>query len=330
MIRELLDHPRRFTFFQCVRLLERLTGGEMLGGQNLPRQETIRLRAHASLGFPPWDIEEVATQPNPWERPPLRYLVTVTFLGLYGPASPLPTTYTDLIIRPQEDEDPEDRDRVRDFMDIFNHRMMSLLYRIFQKYRYHLTYEPGAGDTFSQYMLSLIGRGTRGMPGQRPIHPERMIRYAGLLTQNPRGAASLEGLLRDFLLVPVRIQQCMGRWLRVEDRNEMGGAFCRLGQDMIVGASVYDRTGKFRISVGPVGLAEFGRFLPTGELMAQLRELVRLYLIDHLEFDLEVWLRGDEVPLMTLGGEGAAPAMLGWTSWALTESGPDRAVVFRC
>ena len=134
--------------------------------------------------------------------------------------------------------------------------------------------------------------------------------------------------MRDYLKLPVNVEQCTGRWLRVEDKNEMGKSFCRMGEDLIVGASVYDRTGKFRVSVGPMGMQDFMRFLPNGELTAKLKELVRLYLIDHLDFDLEVWLKGDEVPPLQFGG--AIAPMLGWTTWSLTHPGPDRAVVFQC
>jgi type VI secretion system protein ImpH len=318
----------RFSFYQALRILERHTGGALLGGDGLPRHETIRIRALDSLAFPPADLGAVIAQPNPWERPPWRYLVTATFMGLYGPASPLPTTYTELIIRPQGDEEPEDRARLRDFLDLFHHRLFSFFYRALSKYRYHLTFQTNGRDVFSGFMLALIGRGTPGMRTKRPVGALPILRYAGFLTHNPRNASGLEGLLRDFLEgTPVRVEQCTGRWLRVEDRNRLGGAFCALGADMIVGASVYDRGGKLRISVGPVGLEQFLRFLPTGRTMAQTRELVRLYLVAELEFDVEVWLRGDEVPPAKLG-EGVG-SMLGWTTWPATAPGPARAVVFQ-
>ena len=327
VIQRLLAQPMLFNFFQAVRLLERHVGGAPLGGP-LPRHEVIRIRGLNALSFPASDLTEVLVVPNPWEQPPLRYVLTATFMGLYGPASPLPTAYTELIIRPQGDEDPEDRERLRDFLDMFHHRLFSFFYRVLYKYRYHFVFEPAGRDAFTRYMLSIIGRGTRGMPGERPVSPIAMIRYGGLLTQSPRSAVGLEGLLRDFLEgMRVRVEQCTGRWLRVEDRNRLGGAFCALGEDLIVGASVYDRTGKFRISVGPMGLKPFLRFLPDGQTMAQVREVVRLYLVDQMEFDIEVWLNGEEVPPARMGaGDGA---MLGWTTWSLTGPSPDRAVVFQ-
>lgn len=329
LLARLLDQPQRFTFFQAIRILERFSGTGPIGVKSLPRQEAIRIRAYDAFEFPASDVTDVHGEANPWRDPSERFVVTATFMGLYGPASPLPSAYTEMIVRPVADEDHEDRQRLRQFLDIIHHRLFSLFYRCQSKYRYHLVFEAGARDRFSGHMLSLIGRGTRGMPLERSVDAVRMIRYAGLLTQYPRSAVGLERVIRDYLSgVAVRLKPCMGRWLSVEDRNGVGRTFCSLGEDMIVGASVYDRTGKFRVSIGPVDLATFKGFLPNGALMEQLRELVRLYLVDELEFDVEVWLQGDQVPSCVVGGTGE-PARLGWTSWPVTQTGPDRAVVFR-
>lgn len=328
LVDALRRHPRRFTFYQALRILHHFGEGSSLGTQSLPRQEAIRLRALDALAFPPWDIDRIESEKNPWQRPDQRLVLTVNFMGLYGPASPMPASYTEMLIRPEDEEEPEDRARVRAFLDIFNHRMLSLFFRALEKYRYHLLFEAGGQDRFSGYLLSLIGRGTDHMPQDRPVEAIRLMRYAGILSQMPRCMSNLAGMLRDYLKVNVRILQCQGRWLRVEDTNRLGQGFCALGQDMIVGANVFDRNSKIRISIGPVGLEAFKRFLPTGQTMQQLKELVRVYLVDEFEFDVEVWLKGDEVPSASLG-DGPGAAMLGWTSWAVSEPGPDRAVVFR-
>ena len=40
--------------------------------------------------------------------------------------------------------------RLRDFLDIFNHRLISLFYRAWEKYRFPIAYERRDEDTFSQ------------------------------------------------------------------------------------------------------------------------------------------------------------------------------------
>jgi type VI secretion system protein ImpH len=328
VINDLFSDPRRFTFYQTVRLIERYTRGTRVGHQGPPRSEPLRFRPPATLGFPTSEVNEVLETKNPWGPPETRYVVVSAFLGLYGPSSPLPAAYSEYIIRPEDIGDYEDRERLQSFLDIFHHRIFSLFYRVLSKYRYHLLFEPGGLDAFSRYMFSLIGRGTKGMPENRPIPAIKMVRYAGLLTQQPRSCDGLRGLIADYFEgVRVRVQQCIGRWLTIDETNRLGDRNCNLGADMIMGSRVHDRTGKFRIILGPVGLKQFTELLPNGKRITELKELVRLYLLDELDFDVEIWLRGDEVPPTQLGSQDQ-PALLGWTSWAVQGPGPDRSVIF--
>lgn len=56
----------------------------------------------------------------------------------------------------------EGYEAARDFLDIFNHRLITQYYRIWRKYSYPATYEAGGADNTSQYLLGLAGLGIRG------------------------------------------------------------------------------------------------------------------------------------------------------------------------
>jgi len=328
VIDDLLAHPGAYTFYQAVRLLERFANATPVGFQGPARQEALRFRALDSLAFPVSEIDEISRIKKPWDDSTEDFLITANFMGLYGPSSPLPAFYTERIIQSGDLGDDESRDRLRAFLDIFHHRIFSLFYRALYKCRYHLVFKKDGSDTFSHYMRCLIGRGTKGMPDERPVLAVRMIRYAGLLTQRPKSAEGLRGILADYFSgLGVRVKQCVGRWVKVEDNNSLGAQFSRLGADLIVGSRVFDRTGRFLVSIGPMGLKEFMRFIPGKPWMEELKDLIKLYLVDELEFSVEVQLRGDEVPTVQLGSE-TAPALLGWTSWSASRSREDRSVVF--
>ncbi len=328
VIKELLEHPRRFDFYQAVRLLEGLTGGSRVGHRGRLRDEHIRIQAFPSLAFPRNEVEGVRSPDSEDAGIGGKYTITAAFMGLYGSSSPLPTAYSEFIVRNDDQYEDEDRERLQDFLDIYNHRLFSLFYRCQSKYRYHLLYELGGVDRFSGFMYSLIGRGTLGMPDDRPIPAISMVRYAGLLTHQPKSMDGVRAIVADYFAgIAVSVAPCIGRWLHVEDRNSVGMEYCALGEDTIVGGRVFDRTGKFRVSLGPVGLADFKRLLPDGNAIGELKELVRLYLLDELDFDVEIWLRGNEVPPTILGNE-SEPAMLGWTSWAIEDPTEDRSVIF--
>lgn len=324
LVRRILHRAREFDFFQLLHLIERAAQqAAALGQQGPAADEPVRLRPALSFGFPAGDIadaEWLATQDG---RGHLR--ITTTFLGLYGSDSPLAAHFTESLLAGQPGDE-----RVRQFVDLFHHRILSLLYRVWKKYRYYVTFRSDGSDPISQVVRGLLGLGTPHLDQSLGIHPVRLFRYAGLLSQRPRSAAGLSGQLRDFFAgIDFDIEQCVGRWLWIQpgDRNALGVEKCTLGQDFLLGERIFDRSGKFRIRVGPVGFEDYLRFLPSGTAAADLHQLVRFYCQDPLEHDLEVTLRGAEVPETPLG---STPTLgrLSWTGWLKSRPCGDKAIVF--
>ncbi len=71
--------------------------------------------------------------------------MAVACLGLFGPSGSLPDHYTSLVIQRLRQHDFA----LRDFLDLFNHRTISLFYRAWEKYRFTIAYERphrAAGD----------------------------------------------------------------------------------------------------------------------------------------------------------------------------------------
>jgi type VI secretion system protein ImpH len=169
-----------FDFFQAVRVLERLYPDRVpVGLDGPPAEEIARFRAHLSMAFPPSQI--IALDPIGDERP--NPLLTVTFMGLYGPSGVLPTHYTQLLMDLVRDVRGPERRSLRDWLDLFNHRFISLFYRAWEKYRFHLAYDRGEAnrptpDTFTLGIRSLMGLGTTG------YRDRLVLRKAGALPEN--------------------------------------------------------------------------------------------------------------------------------------------------
>lgn len=66
----------------------------------------------------------------------------------------------------------------RDFLDIFNHRLIAQYYRIWRKYSYPATFEAGGTDNTSQYLLGLAGL---GIPGCADNTATPLSRFLALL-----------------------------------------------------------------------------------------------------------------------------------------------------
>jgi type VI secretion system protein ImpH len=86
-------------------------------------------------------------------RPPV---IRTTFMGMYGVDSPLPTYLDDITQR------REGHEALQGFLDIFSHRILTQFYRIWRKYSYPATFEPGGTDSISQSLLGLVGLGIPG------------------------------------------------------------------------------------------------------------------------------------------------------------------------
>ena len=155
---EQVERVRRYSFFQLVHLIEQALDPEARIGKKGPAdKEVIRFRPEASLGFASSDVAEIEEE-SFREGSPRRFQVTTTFMGLYGTTSPLPIFYTEEILWKERDEDP-----LRKFFDIFHHRLISLFYSSWLKYRYYIQFKKEGKDDFSSRMLGLIGMATRGL-----------------------------------------------------------------------------------------------------------------------------------------------------------------------
>lgn len=324
---DLLQNAKEFSFFQAVRLLHGLhPDAPRLGHQGPPEAERIRLRPELSLVFPNSDIAEVEEIPvgDPDNPQGWQYRITVTFMGLYGTSSPLPVHYTEDMIRADEHES-----LLRGFIDLFHHRILSLLYRVWEKYRHGVQYSDSASDYYSRRILQMVGVDLERLPQGMKLRPGRLPAYAGLLTQEPRSAASLQAILSDhFPEGRVEVQQCKGRWVEfpAEQRSRLGVNNCRLGADCITGDRVWDVAGNFGVQVGPLAIDDYMNLLPDGDASAQFRELVDLFNGDCLDYELTLLLRGEEVPALQLG---APTARLGWSSWLGHGDGQNRATTFK-
>lgn len=321
--KRLLQNAHRYSFYEAVRMLHGLhRDAPRLGRQGPAERERIRVRPLLSMTFPPADIASVEERELPDGS--TRYQLDVTFMGLYGAATPLPVFYTEDLIRMEDDES-----LLRGFLDLFHHRLFSLLFRTWEKYRHTVQYDSSGKDYYSRRLLTMIGAALDHLPGDESLRPGRLLAYAGLLTQQPRSAESLRALLQDhFPEAPVEIEQCRGRWCNIgaAEQNRLGQANCTLGSDFTTGTSVYDRAGNFGVDIGPMRLADYMAMTPDSDNMSQFRELVDMYNSDCLDYEVTLTLKGEEIPRAQLSSDHTR---LGWSSWLGDGSGKDRKVTFK-
>jgi len=333
-VEALFEHPERFSAFQAVRLLEwaarraaadpRLNAPRPVGESHDPTEEVVRLGAVVWPAFAATEIAE-AHLDGLWEDrtgpPGLR----VTYMGLTGPSGVLPPAVGDAVV-----DTVKARSRsLRDFLDLFDHRLLSLFHRAWKKYRLPVQYEQAAGpegraepDPVTAVLAALVGQGTVGLAGRMAFDDEALIHYAGPLARRQRPAVVVEAVLSDFLGRPVRVEQFVPRWMplaeedqtRLASAAEPRGHYCALGVEAVVGDRVRDVQGAVLLRIGPLSMQRFAAFLPGAPEAARLADMTRRLIGPDLDFEVRLSLRADQVPKMRLGG-GDCPPRLGWTTW---------------
>jgi type VI secretion system protein ImpH len=299
--------PYRFEFFQAIRLLARMHPERQVPGRfSNPRDEAVRFGATASVAFPASQIQSL----NMERTPPA---MQVNFMGLTGPTGVLPLDYSAMVIDRVRSRDTA----MRDFFDLFNHRMISLFYQAWEKYRFNVAYERGERDRFSHRVLALMGLGTPGLQDRQSIADHALLFYSGLLSMHARSATALRHLLMDYFEVPVEIEQFVGAWYPVERDAQccLGEGMSdseRLGIGAVVGDEIWDQQSRARIQLGPLTMEQYLDFLPGGEGYRQIKAMAGFFAGGEYDLELQLILRREDVPACELQPEGP---QLGWTSW---------------
>ena len=310
----LRNEPQLFEFFQAVRLLERFLPDRVEVGKFAPpASEVVRFKGNSTLVFPASEIQALA-----WPaKGPVE--MKVNFMGLTGPEGVLPIVYTVFAAERARGGDSA----TVDLFDIFNHRIISLFFQAWEKYRFWIAYERGERDEFSHHVMDLIGLGTPGLQNRQMVPDDFLLYYSGLLAQHPRSAAALEQILSDYFDVPIQVEQFAGGWYRVAESDQcsfegVDSYSEQLGVGAMVGDEVWDQTARVRIKIGPLPLERYVEFLPTGSAFRPLQELTRFFSNDELDFEAQLILKREEVPPCELGAEQGIAPQLGWTTWGRT------------
>ncbi len=311
----LKNEPYKVSFFQAVRLLRRVLPHRKTPGKFVPpAQEAVRFVSNPSLDFPASEIQAVDWPLSP-EAP---VTMTVNFMGLSSPVGVLPQHYTELIIDRAQRKD----NGFRDFLDLFNHRLISLFYRAWEKSRFFVGYELKESDQLTTLLLSLIGLNTSGLASRQTVKDQSLAFYSGLLAQQPRSAHALRQILSDYFQVNVEIDPFVGRWVHLPVSNQTSlddseTINTQLGCGAIVGDEVRDYQSTVRIKLGPLTREQYMDFLPTSEARGYpaLKSLLKFYSNDVIDFEIQLVLKREETPAMELQGNHEKGLRLGWTTW---------------
>lgn len=319
MIERLRAAPHRYQFVQLVSLLVR-----MLRQQGVPYVQAfshiLRFRNSPSLAFPASEIERIEIE-SPEAK--ARIHITPTFLGLLGANGTLPLHDTERAVTTTSSGSDASW---TPFLDLFSNRAVGLFYEAWGKYRVEHSLNTRARDDLLPLLNALGGVRSSSFGADKPYHtvPAQVAAYyAGVLRTRPIAASTVERVLSEYFGVPVRLEEFVGGWdpLSEKMRSTLGDTDPTLGYGAVLGMRTWRNDVRVRLHIGPLNEEQARAFLPQGRSHTALQEMVALFAVPSVQY--EVWLLLDKPCLkpMTLATKGLERRRLGVNAFLTVAAG---------
>jgi len=271
----LRQQPWRYDFFSALRLIERAyPQAPPLGCAGRLKDDPVRLGQHVSLAFEPAMVKRLSSE----SQVPTR--LEVTFFGLTGPNAPMPLHLSEEALgRKINQQDLS----LAHFLDIFHHRLLSLLYRCWSQAR--------QGDCIKGYLATLAG--SRWEAAE--------CRLAGEFIEQRRSEQGIRRMLLNAFGLPANVTQQVRGWLplEAEDRARLGGS--RFANGIILGKRVCCAQHHFHLMLQPADFTAYQRCLPGHPQFTELIHLIRRYVGETMQWMLTVQLSVHQRPALQLG-----------------------------
>lgn len=323
---QLRHETPRFDFYQLVRLLLRERGAA-------PSVLDSHLRFFADLeqSFPAHEVRAVEETPESGQPLGIR---TGNYV-LAGSLGPMPEALIEQM-----------RDRMRDgdedmahFLDVFNHRINALRYRLKEATALSLNLKAPEHTFLAQRLSALMGMAAPGLSEQLPLKERQWLGLAGLLANPRRSPVVVTRVVACFVGAQVSLAPLLGAW-----RERSAGSFTilgggqELGHKTRLGTRAWLPAARILLTIGPLSYARFCQLLPgrqrtraAGEIEpgnsphGQLVALLRFLLARRQDAWIELKLAAGQVQEARLTARPSAPGYyglrLGQTAWLTQRHG---------
>jgi type VI secretion system protein ImpH len=313
---QVLKTPYEFDFHQAIRLLEKMRPEAIpLGEGSDPLKEAVSIQSRVTLSPSGADIQSLS--PSDTSRPPV---LSVNFIGLGGIQGPLPTPYTELLIERLRHKDTS----LKDFLDIFNHRLASFWHRMRKKIVLGIAQVRPDETPVGKAFLDLVGIESNSIRNHLAVSDHSLLSFAPAFWKRPRSLIGLQRLLRSYFNMPIRVSQYQGAW-QVAPEKDWTRIGVRetaqhhiLGKSTVLGRRSWHQTAGITVHIPPLTYNQFIRFQQETalEYMA-LRDLTYFYIGEGSEVHLTFSLRREEIESTRLNHT----FVLGRTTWITRGNG---------
>ncbi|MFK7997912.1 MAG: type VI secretion system baseplate subunit TssG [Granulosicoccus sp.] len=291
-----------FDFISCLRLVEcERTDRPRVGKATRPSDEVIRLSQKASTGFKGRALDSIEERKGHHE-----YQLFCNFFGLFGTNGPLPlhlTEYADQRVRHHQDP------TFAAFVDMFNHRMLSLLYRASAELDPAINFDR-PDDNALEPIIAAFGGYLPSAARQRDTIPDyekfSNAAWMGRYTKSPDGIVAL---IEQYFSLCAKVEEFTGDWLTLPDSAQTvigrRSQIASLGVSTYLGKRAWSVGHKFTIILGPLLWNEYQSFKPGGLRARELYQLMKNYVGDEWDWDVRLVIAEGNVCGFSLNRQAA-------------------------
>jgi type VI secretion system protein ImpH len=307
-------------FWAFIRTLENANPGlPRLGKAKRPADENVRFGQVPYLHFTATEIAEIF---EGGRQAGVDATVLVYFFGLLGIQGPMPLEFTSYVFRRSRSHYDN---TWRRFLDIINHRFLTLFYRAYSSYQQCMNFDRMEDDQISRIIKALSG-----IPPVKNIKmgtfSERgesiglsCARYFSFQLKNRYG---LLDMLCSIFTYPIDLVELVAdrydippsRWAVLGMRESSV-----LGRNIQIGRTMVTIGGNFEIRIGPVSFDQYNNFMMGHAGFDLLTEAVNLYLDRPLAYSITFIITSVTIPIAQAGfdfeNDAYEAARLGYTCW---------------
>lgn len=280
--------------------------GRTLSSRQSLAQSPVKACGSTQLAYP---AQEASVQTN---ASGVR-LLSHTF-SLTGVLGALPYAYTGIVAQRNRDRETA----LQDFLDLFNHRAITLLYEAWLAYQWIDTAATPASERRKSHTALLAYAGIDPFldhPADQDSLHDHLINHAGLLSRRTRTASGLTTLLKHQFGLNARIEQFVGRWFDIapDCLTRLNGQ-SQLGMNTSLGTQTLHSQAFFRIHLNIADANQYQQLEPGSEQLRLKQQLIRLYVGEELQFQIVTHLHAALIPQGTLGTRSLHGTRLGWSA----------------
>lgn len=271
----------------------------LLGDSLNPKHDLVNIQSHITFGHKASGVQQVVQAANG------KYTVLLNNLSLAGMYGALPDTYG------EEIADRRNQD-MRDFLDIFHHRLMSLLYRFYRKNRIFLGSINVKNNIIGKILHNLTGLSLFQKPFQ--FQETGLFPLFNLFWRNGPSISGVQDLIRGYFHVKTKVMPFLGGWIYPDQSvlSYLNKSYQALNQSLFIGRKTWDDTYGFTIYIGPMDFEQYVAFIPpVQQNFHTLRQLLFYYIDNSYHVRLAIHLKSDSVPALCLGKR----SYLNFTTW---------------